>query len=309
MKRRIRTILFTVIAAFAATCTQAQHPPMLSQYMFNGLVINPAYTGSRDVLSLTGLYRHQWAGFSGAPRTQSFMAHTPFKNPRNNVGLMAIHDRLGVSTHTMVNGTYAYRIDFGERKGRLAFGLQGGVSMIQDRWSEILTDEGNDDVFAADSPTFIVPRVGFGIYYDTRKWYVGVSTPFLLNYKNSDYQLYVRNSINYRPYMATAGFLLRLNPDLMLKPSVLFKYLQNSPAEFDINANLIIKDAFWIGLSYRTGDAMVGLLEYQINPQLRIGYAYDYSITRLRNFNSGSHEIMLRYEFGYRVKAMSPRYF
>ena len=109
--------------------------------------------------------------------------------------------------------------------------------------------------------------------------------------------------------MLTAGFLIRLNPDLLLKPSVLVKYLRNSPVEADINANLIIKDAFWIGASYRTGDAVVGMLEYQINPQFRIGYAFDYSITELQKYHNGSHEFMLRYEFGYKVKAMSPRYF
>lgn len=277
--------------------------------MFNGVVLNPAYTGSRDVLSLTGLYRHQWAGFQGAPRTQTFSAHSPLRSERNNVGLSLTHDRLGVSTHTMIFGTYAYRIDFGQKAGRLAFGLQGGVSLLQDKWTQVETDQTGDDVFMADSPTFAVPRVGFGVYYDTRRWYLGASVPFLLDYKNSDYTLYVRNSFRFRPYMVMGGLVLRLNPDLILKPSFLFKYLQNAPEQFDINANLIIKESLWLGASYRTGDAVVGLLEYQITPQLRMGYSYDYSITDLQKYNNGSHEIMLRYEFGYKVKAMSPRYF
>lgn len=293
---------------FGSHFLSAQHTPMLSQYMFNGLVINPAYTGSRDALSITGLYRHQWAGFDGAPRTQSFFLHSPLKNASNNLGAFVVHDRLGVSNHTMLYGTYAFRIDFEER-GRLSFGLQGGLSLIQDRWSQITTDEAGDEVFMADSPTFIVPRFGSGIYYDTRKWYLGLSLPFLLDIKNSDYKLYTENSLSYRPVLLSGGLLIKLNPDLLLRPTFLMKHVQGSPTQFDLNVNLIIKESLWIGGSYRTGDAMVALLEYQINPQLRFGYAFDYSITPLRNFNSGSHEFMVRYEFGYKVKAMSPRYF
>ena len=287
---------------------QAQHPPMLSQYMFNGMIINPAYTGSRDALSATALYRHQWAGFQGAPRTQSFFLHSPLKNPTNNFGLAIINDRLGVSNHTQVYGTYAYRLDF-EEKGRLSFGLQGGFSILKDRWSEVSTDQQGDNVFLADSPTFAVPRFGAGIYYDHRKWYLGAALPYLLDVKNSDYRLYTENSLQYRPLLVSGGVLIRLNPEVFLRPTFLVKYLPESPTEVDINLNLILKESIWIGASYRTGDAVVALLEYQINTQLRIGYAYDYSITDLRNYNSGSHEIMLRYEFGYRIKAMSPRYF
>ena len=281
---------------------------MLSQYMFNGLVINPAYTGSRDALSVTGLYRHQWAGFEGAPRTQSFFLHSPLKNPTNNVGAYVVRDQLGVSNHTMLYGTYAFRVDF-EEIGRLSFGLQGGLSMIQDRWTQIITDEANDDVFMSDSPTFIVPRFGAGIYYDTRRWYLGLSAPFLLDIKNSDYRLYTENSLSYRPIMLSGGILFKINPELMLRPTFLLKYIQESPAQVDLNLNLIIKDAFWIGAGYRTGDAAVALIEYQINPQFRLGYSYDFSLSELRTFNSGSHEFMLRYEFGYKLKAMSPRYF
>jgi len=282
---------------------------MFSQYMFNQLVINPAYTGSRDVLSLTALYRHQWAGLGGAPRTQSIFFHSPLPNPRNNFGFALVHDRLGVSYHSSLNFTYAYRIDFGENRGRLAFGLQGGLSLIQDRWTDVTTDQTGDYVFGANSPTFLVPRAGFGIFYDTHRWYVGASVPYLLDYRNSDYTNYVSKSMNYKPLMLSGGLLIRFNPDLLLRPSFLFKYIKGSQPQVDLNANLIIKDALWVGASYRTGDAMVGILEYQLNPQLKIGYSYDYSLTALQKFNNGSHEIMLRYEFGYLVKTMSPRYF
>ncbi|HHG84427.1 MAG TPA: type IX secretion system membrane protein PorP/SprF [Bacteroidetes bacterium] len=291
------------------TSVQAQHNPLFSQYMFNGLVLNPAYAGSRDVLSVTGFYRNQWTGFQGAPKSQSFTAHSPLKSEHNNLGLTLAHDQLGVSSHTMLNGSYAYRIDLGQKTGRLAFGIQGGISLLQDRWTEITTDQPGDAVFQANSPTFVVPRVGFGVLYDTRNWFLGASAPFLLDYKGKDYALYVNNSFQFRPYLVTGGWAIRLNPDLVIRPSFLFKYLKHAPEQIDLNANLIIRKSLWLGLSYRSGDALIGMVEFQLTPQLRLGYAYDYSVTELQKYNNGSHEFMLRYEFGYRIKAMSPRYF
>ena len=300
---------FWILLMLTAFGTKSQHPPMFSQYMFNGLVINPAYTGSRDALSLIALYRHQWAGFQGAPRTQTFSAHSPLKNNRNNFGINIVHDQLGVSDHTMLYGTYAYRIDMGPRAGRLAFGLQGGLSLIEDRWTEVVTNLPGDLVFGANSPTFVVPRFGAGLYWDHPKYFFGLSTPYLLQYNNAVYSSYVQNSVAYRPWLATAGFVARLNPDLLLKPSVLFKFVAPTSMQVDINMNLVIKEAFWIGGSYRTSDGIVAMFEWQANPQFRFGYSFDYGLGALQKFNSGSHELMLRYEFGYRMKSLSPRYF
>ena len=305
----MKKILLTGCFLLACLAALGQHPPMFSQYMFNGLAINPAYTGSRDALSATALYRHQWAGLVGAPRTQNFSLHSPTRNGRNNFGLNLMHDRLGISSHSMAYGTYAMRIDMGEKAGRLAFGLQGGVSLLQDRWTEVVTGSPGDYIFGADSPTFLVPRFGFGLYWDHAKWYAGLSSPFLIDIKNTSYSTYIQNSISYRPFIATAGCVFRLNPDLVLKPSVLYKHLSASPDQLDLNMNLVIKDALWLGGSFRTGDGIVAMLEYQINPQFRFGYSFDYATTALQRYNGGSHELMLRYEFGYQLKGMNPRYF
>jgi type IX secretion system PorP/SprF family membrane protein len=286
----------------------AQHHPMYSQYMFNQMVINPGYTGSRDLLSATALYRHQWAGIKGAPRTQSFFLHTPLRDAHSNLGLSFVLDRLGVSYRNAFNVSYAYRFDIG--KGRLALGLQGGVSTLQNRFGDVQTDSPDDFVFASNARPITIPGFGFGAYYDSDRWYIGFSTPYLLEYKSSAFRTFMtKDSTSYKPAMLATGCLIRLNPDLLLRPSALVKYLPHSPLQVDLNANLIIKDALWLGASYRTRDAVVGMLEYQISPQLRLGYAFDYSVTDLQKYNNGSHEIMLRYEFGYRVKAMSPRYF
>jgi type IX secretion system PorP/SprF family membrane protein len=286
----------------------AQHHPMYSQYMFNQMVINPAYTGSRDVLSATALYRHQWAGIKGAPRTQSFYFHSPLPNPRNNFGLSFVLDRLGVTSTNSFNLSYAYRFDVG--KGRLAFGLQGGLTTLQNRYSEVQTDTPGDAVFQGNSTPILIPGVGFGCYYDTKRWYLGISTPYLLEYKSNAFNVLMKDDPRaFKPILLATGCLIRINPDLLLRPSGLVKFIPNSPAQFDLNANLIIKESLWLGAGYRSGDAVVGMLEYQINPQFRLGYSYDYSVTDLQKYNNGSHEFMLRYEFGYRVKTMSPRYF
>jgi type IX secretion system PorP/SprF family membrane protein len=303
-----KVVLIFVMTAFCALYLKAQHRPMYSQYMFNQLVINPAYTGSRDVLSTTALYRHQWAGLKGAPRTQSFYLHSPLPNPKNNFGLSFVFDRLGVTYTNSFNFSYAYRLDLG--KGRLAFGLQAGLSTLQNRYSEVITDTPGDAVFAGNSRPIAIPGLGFGAYYDTKRFYLGFSLPYLLQYRSAGFQVFVKDEpTTFQPALLTTGCLIRLNPDLLLRPSILFKYIPNSPMQLDLNANLIIKESLWIGASFRTRDALVGMLEYQINPQFRLGYAYDYSVTTLQHYNTGSHELMLRYEFGYRVKAMSPRYF
>lgn len=308
---RLRTLGFLAILIFLCGLPnngECQHSQMYNQYMFNGFALNPAYAGSRDVLSISAHYRHQWAGFKGAPRTQTVFAHSPLKNPKNNVGVALINDQLGVTRRTSLTGTYAYRLELTSAL-RLSFGLQGGLSMIQDRWADIITDETGDQAFSANSPVFVVPKVGFGLYLDHRKFYLGASIPHLLDYKNSDYSLYIQESNLYKPWFFTGGLMLTLNPYLKLRPSVLVKYLQNSPVQVDLNANLVVKDKLWFGASYRSNDAVVGLMEFQINPQFRLGYSYDYPLTELSQFTSGSHEIMIRYEFGYSVKALSPRYF
>ena len=205
------------VCAMSSQNLQAQHSPLLSQYMFNQLIVNPAYAGSRDVLSMSGLFRKQWLGLNGAPQTASFYFHSPLPNAKNNLGFSLVHDKIGVTNHIALNGNYAYRIDFGEDRGRLAFGLQGGLSLVQSKFSTIVTDAPGDVVFGADSPTFKIPRLGFGIYYDTRRWYLGASAPFLLSYENDLYKSYNQNSIYYKPYMLMGGVLIRLNPE---SPSV-----------------------------------------------------------------------------------------
>lgn len=285
-----------------------QHSPFYSQYMFNGLALNPAYTGSRDVLTLNTAFRYQWVGFKGAPESGSFALHTPLKDGRSNLGMILMNDRFGVSNNSGAYGTYAFRMRT-LKEDRLSFGLLGGIALLKDRWSQVNTNQGGDDVFNGDSPLFVVPRVGFGVYYDTPKWYLGMSTPQILELESDSRKAYTASQLNYRSWFLSGGYLFKLNPDLKLKPSFLVKYIQDSPVQADLNAMLIIQDRFWVGASYRTGAAVVGLFEFHFNDQFRIAYSFDQPVHGLINQSSGSNELSLRYEFGYKIKGMSPRYF
>ena len=222
--------------------------------------------------------------------------------------MILLNDSYGVTNNSGLYGTYAFRMRT-VNEDRLALGLMAGIAMLKDRNSELGLNDGTDQVFQGDSPLFIVPRVGFGVYYDTPKWYAGLSTPQILDVESPERRAYTAQQLNYRSWFLTGGYVHKLNPELKLKPSVLVKYIQNSPVQCDLNATLIIQDKFWIGASYRTLDAVVGLFEFHANDQFRIAYSFDQPITGLRRVNSGSHELSLRYEFGYKVKGMSPRYF
>lgn len=286
----------------------AQTPPQYGQYLFNGLVMNPAYSGNREALSITALYRNQWTGLPDAPRTITLSGHTPLRNPKNNVGLMFVHDQLGISRNQWATASYAFRFET-DRKGKLAFGLQGGVGMHRFQLSDVFTDQPDDPIFAENTPLFIVPRFGFGAWYQRPRMFVGFSIPELVVIENESFRQYLNEPLDYRTYYFTAGTLLPLNPDLKLKPSFLLKYKKSQSVQCDLSALLIYRDRFGFGGSYRTGDAMLGWLEFYPTPQWRIGYAYEYGLNNLGAWNSGTHELMLSYEFGYSLRTSGPRYF
>ena len=297
-----------IIAFGCCVSLEAQHSAVFSQYMFNHLVINPAYTGSRNALSIAGTSRLQWAGIKGAPRTQTFSIHSPLKDPRSNVGLMAFSDQLGVTRTTGLHGFYAFRMQIGEHS-RLAMGLQGGINFRRDRWSTLVRNDPDDTEVANDSPLILEPRAGFGLYFDSERFYLGLSTPQILRYPTESWNNYNATGVNYNSWFMSGGVLLKLNPYWKLKPSFLVKYINQSPLQGDLNLNLIYKDRFWVGASYRSRDAFVGLAEFQLNEQLRLGYAYDFLLNPLGRFSSGSHEFFVRYELSWGIQGIHPRYF
>jgi type IX secretion system PorP/SprF family membrane protein len=277
--------------------------------MFNGLLINPAYAGSRDALAINLTYRKQWVGFDGAPTTSLMSVHSPIKKRRIGMGLQLWSDRIGVSRETGLMSNYAYRIPF--RKGKLQFGIGAGFTVMQAQWTQVSLQDRTDVTYATNTRNAVRPNFSGGAFYYKKSYYIGASVPLLLSHTynaSTDGSVIPNSSMQYQP-MLTGGYLFKLNKQFKLKPSTLLRYRQSTGLQADLNANLIIKDKIWAGVSYRTEDAFVGMFEVLPTPQWRLGYAYEMGINGLTQYHGGSHELMLQYEFGYRIRVKDPRYF
>ncbi len=286
--------------------------PVYSQYLHNGLMINPAYAGSREALSAVLSYRMQWMGTAGAPVLQSASLHSPMKNDKVALGLKAHFMQYGVTRSTNIYAVYAYHIRVGN--GKLSFGLKAGVDMSNTDYTGLLLTNMGDPVFANDEQPYILPNAGAGIYYFSKKLFAGFSVPAFLSYKRTDQgstQAY--HSFDEYDLTFSAGGLITFSQIFKFKPSVLVDYsLQKTRqlTQLDINGNFIFADLVWLGASWRTSEeVVVGLLQVQPTPQLMIGLSYDYPIGRMNTYSKGSSEFIFRYEFGYRVSASNPRYF
>lgn len=290
------------------TCS-AQHTPLTSQYLFNGLLINPAYAGSRDALATNLTHRQQWVGFEGAPVTQTLSIHAPIKRRKIGLGMVLYNDRIGVSGETGLFTNYAYRIKFPH--GKLAFGLGAGFTMLRASWNQVAIQQQGDAVFASATRSAFRPNFSAGAYYYSKKAFVGLSAPFLLAYRytTSETGFQLSDTRADMQTMLTGGYLFELSPDVKLKPSTLIRYRLESGVQADLTTNVIYKEKIWLGASYRTNDALVGMLEVLPTAQWRFGYAYDMGLNALRAYHHGSHELMLQYEFGYRIRVRDPRYF
>lgn len=293
-----------------------QQDPMYSQYMFNGLSINPAYAGSRDALSTTALFRKQWVGLEGAPSTQSFSLHSPTRNRRNAFGFQIVNDNISYLGQTWLTFSYAYRIEIGE-KAHLHLGLQGSIYNYRINWNQAELIDPNDNVILGYGNNLWLPNAGAGAWYYNDKFYAGISVPHLLVNsldKNRPGISVLAASANIaalrRHGFLTAGYVFDLSPDVKFKPSFLLKYVQAAPVELDLNGQFYFYDKLGIGGSYRTGDGIVAMVNYFFTPQLHAGYAFDYPFTKLNGYTSGSHEIMIGYDFRFGDKSIvSPRVF
>ncbi|MFD1630603.1 type IX secretion system membrane protein PorP/SprF [Pseudopedobacter beijingensis] len=310
--RTNKLIILAVLLLSIVYKVNAQQAAMYSQYMFNTLAINPAYAGSRNVTSATALYRHQWTGIEGAPKTATFTIDAPLDQKRMGIGFQAYSDKAGIIKNNGVALSYAYRIRMD--KGTLAFGMQAGASQYQADFTSVSLSQTSNtiDPAFANNVDKLLFDLGAGLYYNSDKFYVGLAGMGLLknrftSYESAGVKFGSREEVH---LFLSSGVVLPLNEDFKLKPSILIKGVKGAPIEGDINATLWIKDVIAVGAQYRTSADLAGMLEIQATPQIRIGYSYDYSTTQLRNYNSGSHEIMLRYEFGFNSnKFLSPRYF
>lgn len=302
------SFLFAAAAVISANGA-AQHTPLTSQYHFNGLVINPAYAGSRDVLSASLTHRQQWVGFDGAPVTQTLSLHAPLARSKVGLGLVLYNDRIGVSNETGVFSNYAYRMRMG--KGKLALGFGAGFTVLRANWSEVAVSQSGDQAFNGFTKGALRPNFSAGALYKDKVWFVGASIPFVLAHhydpQSTGYDL--RSEKTDLQPMLTGGYLFKVNADVKLKPTTLVRYKPESGVQADVSSNVIFRDKIWLGLSYRTSDAIIGMVEVLPTPQWRLGYSYDMGVSAINPYHNGSHELLVQYEFGYRIRVRDPRYF
>lgn len=313
-------VALLLILGVGSSQVRAQQDKMFSQYMFNMMALNPAYAGSRDVLSMSALYRNQWAGLPGAPQTATFTADMPLNNERVGVGLQLYGDKAGVIQETGAFASYAFRIKVGA-KSTLALGLQAGASSYQANLTEVRTSpDGQIDPAFASNISKILPNFGTGIYLSNDRTYLSISVPRLIKNKLSEYNVGDLRSVQARQAYLAAGFVVGISPVVKMKPSFLVKYAEGAPLGFDANINFWFADRIALGASIRrnqfsswtkyTTDAVVGLLEIQLTDQFRFGYSYDRTMSNLQSVAPSSHEIMIRYELGFgKNRILTPRYF
>lgn len=337
MKKIILPILFLI--GFIST-SEAQQDAMFTKYMFNSLVVNPGYAGSHEFMSMRLLYRNQWWGLEGAPVTETFTIHSPY-NENVGLGMSVINDVIGVHGSTKLNASYAYRLPL--KKGKLSFGLQAGVRnwRLDPEKLKYRDPQSTDAAFSDIKTNQFLPMVGAGAFYYSQYFYAGLSVPDLLTSelkRNGDVDISKIPEIAkfYRHYFFTAGGAIPLDGDMLIfKPSIMLKSVAlfenfssdndlltkvGAPNEFDIDLSLLFFQKFWVGAGFRsafekfTGKSSFDSIDiwtsFYLDNGLRIGAAFDYTLTKIQTYGKGSFELMLGYDFNYDVKAMAtPRYF
>lgn len=300
------TNLILVFTLLLTGLVYGQQDPHYTQYMYNQNILNPAYAGSRGDLSIGLLGRTQWIGINGAPDTQTLNVHSAVGN-RVGVGLSAIHDQIGPLEESNLALDFSYTLPLSQT-ANLAFGVKGTYNMLS--FGIVHPLQENDAVLENRDPVGY-PNVGAGAFYYTDKFYAGFSAPSILeNYNYTIQDLIVQDVSDKIHFFGTMGYVFDLSDNLKFKPSTMVKLVQGAPISFDINGSLFINDLFEVGLSWREGDSIDALVGVQASPSIRVGYAYDHTITNLGDYNSGSHEIMLLFDLDFSKQLIkSPRFF
>ncbi|MFN5461018.1 MAG: type IX secretion system membrane protein PorP/SprF [Bacteroidota bacterium] len=310
----MKKIAFILILSFVTgTVTYAQQDAMYTHYMYNTLGVNPAYAGTREALTVTALHRSQWLGFPGAPVTQTFTGHTPLFYDKLGLGLSVINDKIGPMQTASIYGDFAYHFKIND-KSKLSLGLKAGGNLFSATLAELKTTQEGDVAFASNLQSRFLPNFGFGAYYFSNHYYVGLSAPKLLENKFLTNEISGSANLFWekRHFFLIGGAMFDLNEELQLKPTTLIKITNGSPIQADLTAQFIYNKKFALGAMYRTNSALGALLGFFIGEQLYTGYSFDWSfVNKTGRYNSGTHEIMIRYDFIFRDKAKirSPRYF
>lgn len=304
MKTKI-LFLVLILSGFASN---AQQDAQYTQYMYNTVNVNPAYAGSRGVMSIFGLHRTQWVGLDGAPVTNSLAFNTPINDSKVGIGISFVNDKIGPTTQSDISADISYTIQTSETYN-LSFGLKASANLFNLDKSKLNIYDPNELVLM-DLNNYFTPNFGAGVYLHSDKSYLGLSVPNFFNskrYSDNDLQVYAQKMNIY----LIGGYVFDLSSDIRFKPSFLGKVVEGAPLQVDLSGNFLINEKFVLGAAWRWSAAGSLMAGFHVSDQLFIGYGYDLETTRLNNYNSGSHELFLRYEFNKKSKekVKSPRFF
>ncbi|SHM80708.1 PorP/SprF family type IX secretion system membrane protein [Flavobacterium saccharophilum] len=302
----MKRLILLVFVFFSVLCS-AQQDAQFTQYMYNTISVNPAYAGSRGALSVFGLYRTQWIGLDGAPETSTFSINTPLNNSKLGLGVSLVNDKIGPTNENTLSADLSYSVPTSETF-KLSFGIKATANLFNLDVTKLSFEDQDDPQFQGLDNKF-TPNIGAGVYWHSDKAYLGFSIPNFIEtnrYEDNDTAIF-KEKIN---YYFMAGYVFDLNYDIKFKPALLTKMVQGAPLQVDASGNFMFYDKFVLGLAYRWSASVSAMAGFQVSDGLYIGYGYDHETTNLRKYNSGSHEIFLRFEFFNNYSKMtSPRFF
>lgn len=300
---------FILFFLFFTATLAAQQDAQFTQYMYNTININPGYAGSRGVMSIFGLYRTQWVGLDGAPESSTISVNTPLNNSNLGLGVSLINDKIGPTNENALSTDLSYTIKTSETF-KLSFGIKATANLFNLDINK-LSPEHQGDPQLQDFDTKFTPNFGAGVYWHSDKAYVGFSVPNFIQtdrYNDDDVVIY-KDKIN---YYLIAGYVFNLNPyeTIKFKPALLTKVVSGAPMQVDLSGSFLFNDKFSVGVAYRWSAAVSAMAGFQVTDGLFVGYGYDHETTNLSNYNSGSHEIYLRFDLFKNYNRMtSPRFF
>lgn len=303
--------ILVIVLVLAGRSLFAQQQAQFSQYMINTNAVNPAYTGSRGALSTLLLHRSQWVGFDGAPVSQTLNVNTPLFDEKMGVGLTLLNDKIGPTRQAGIYGDYAYRINF--EKSSLAFGIKAGADVFRVGFNNLVLINQQDNNFQQNLQSKLLPNFGFGVYYHSDKFYLGLSTPKLVQNTVSvktGNSTTVHLAIEKMHHYVIAGYVHEISPMFKFMPTALLRVTRGAPVSFDVSTSFIFYDKLWLGAMYRLNAAIGTMIQLQLNEQFRAGYAFDYTTSMLQSYHSGTHELFIGYDLKYtKAQVKSPRYF
>ncbi|MNF38835.1 hypothetical protein D3C84_197950 [compost metagenome] len=302
MKNVIFILLFVNISVFA------QQDAQYTNYMYNTISVNPAYAGSRGVMSIFGLHRNQWIGLDGAPVTNVASINTPIENSNLGVGLSFVNDRIGASDETTISADISYTIQTSWNY-KLSFGLKGTANLLNVDYTKLSRYDVIDPKFQNNIENEFSPNIGAGVYYYSDKLYLGLSVPNFLEH-NEFNDNDSTTSLERLHYYLIGGYVFDLSTNVQFKPAFMCKTVVGSPLQLDLSANFLFNEKFVLGAAWRWDAAVSAMAGFQISKGLYIGYGYDLETTQLANYNSGSHELFLRFELSKNQdRVTTPRFF